>query len=341
MAKIPPLDRREIIAGIHGGIANSWIRDQWNDSGTGLVNTDEINSENHPSPSAGFFLEYQMFNNVYLQLEYNNKEYVYYKDDWATHYIKIWEIPVLLKYMLKTKAGRFSILMGAAYRSIYETGGFFEDGMDMTEITEFSLRQDGVTPMFGFEYSHKINRHIFNLGMRFSSTSILEYYYHDVAENWDYDAKLVSDNIEFLAGYGYNFGGSGDNIQTEESRFRWLFPVHAGYLFYGGGGDDETKGSGMAAGGILYSFQGNVYFGITGFGFQEGGGPLVTVAWSRDPDNIINSFGFVVLPIGDETIAAGMYSLAFKRVSMGILFAGAIGGTADNSVLGITAGYYF
>jgi len=229
--------------------------------------------------------------------------------------------------------------MGAAYRNIYEAGGFFEYGGETPDIYYFELMEDGVAPLFGFEYSYKIKRHVLSLGMRFSTGSLVEYSYHNSFENWDEDFRLDAATAEFLVGYGYNFGGAGDKVQTEESRLKWLFPVHFGFLLMP---DDNNSNSvsPVAAGGILYKFKENVYLGITGFGFKDGGAPLLTAAWGKDPDRMINSAGFIVIPMMDTIIASGIYSIAINRFSISAIFGGDLT-TIGNIAYGLMAGYFF
>ncbi|MCP5515329.1 MAG: porin family protein [Spirochaetales bacterium] len=329
LAAKPVLDKREIIIGFHAGAGISNVKEAWENDSENPYDVDEINSQNNLGPTAGFFLEYQLLNNISLQAEYNRNEKVYYKeDDGTTHYIKTTEIPLMLKYMIKTDIGRFAILMGAAYHNIYDEGN-----MIMPELADAYLTEDGIGPVAGIEYSYKINRHVFNLGIRASSINVLEY----TAVEGEGDFRLDSSTVEFLVGYGYNFGGKGNKVQTEESREKWLFPVHAGFMYMQ---DSDSPYSPLVEAGFLYRFTETKYFGLTGFALSEGGGPLLTMAWTKDPDRVINSIGFIIMPMQDMIIGAGGYNFAWKRFSIGAIFGGPLD-DVQHIAYGLAAGYYF
>ncbi len=349
-ANAPKKEKREFIAGVHAGASLSSLSERYGeDESKNPADLDEINSQNNLSPSGGFFLEIQLLDNIYLQTEYNSKEYVFFKDEGITHSVNVNEFPFLLKYMLKTDAGRFSLLMGAAYRQL-SGSGFFDNAMDMSDISNFSLYESGITGIFGFEYSYKINRHILNMGIRLSSTGLTDYTAYDSAEDWYNDYRLDSGTVEVLLGYGYNLGGSGE-IATGDNRKKWLFPAAFGLMFFNEGEDEneeenENEDSGstypMAMGGALLAITDSFYLGITLFGFQQGGGPLVTFAWTKDPEMFINSCGFIVMPIGGATIAAGMYSISIKRFTVGAIIAGPVSGDDGGDIVyGLLMGYYF
>ena len=253
--------------------------------------------------------------------------------------MKTTEIPLMLKYMYKTDIGRFGILLGLFYRDTYERGGGMEEAGDLIpNINYYDLADDTIGMLAGLEYSLKINRHVFSLGLRVSSASLLEYGYYDSSEDDDGDFNLSTFTSEILIGYGYNLGGKGDKVQTDENREKWLFPVQTGILSIPS--DDNRELSLTIDAGLLYKFTETGYFGLSVLGFSEGAFPLFTAAWTKDPDTIIHSLGFIVVPIQGMTIAAFKYSYAWKRFSIGTMIAGEVA-DLSNLAYGISAGYYF
>lgn len=343
IASQPEKEKREVILGLHGGVSVSMLNSSGIDGDTDAAiypDTDLWNSQANNAPVAGFDLQIQLFENLYLQMEYNKKQLVFYKDDIDEHYLMIDEIPVMLKYMFKSGNSRLSLLMGFSFSTVTEYSGLFEYGEELPGINDFSFTdKNAFGSTFGIEYSHKINRHILSAALRVTSTKYVDYYIQNEETSSDADVNLRADTLEATLGYGYNFGGSG-NTGTDESRKKWLLPAHAGYFFPSAKGDGED-GSPVLTGGILYGLSDNFYLGMTVLGFREGGAPMLSAAWTKDRDKFINNVSAMVLPMFDETVILGSYGIGYNSLGFAVAAGGPLTSFLSDGIWGFLIGYYF
>ena len=295
------------------------------------------NDEKHPSPVFGVNIQYQLFRNLYLQTEFNYKEIFYQKGTDFDNYIKIMEIPVLLKLTKQFNNHRLSMYMGPGFFKVDKAGGLFDYKFDPADFTHVDVRDQDIEMIMGLEYGYKKGRHVLTAGLRYTNMNILEYSFFDVDDGKDYDQMLASSTFELLLGYGYNLGGSGE-IVKEEDKDKWLFPAETGLMFSLRDEEDNTQI--YAGGGALRKIAGNFYGGLKLVVFQEGGAPMLSVAHTKDPDKLIHNYSVLVFPMFDMLVGAFHYSIAINRFSLSAFAGGPLEKITDMGI-GIGAGYFF
>ena len=337
-------EKREIIVGATTGVNIGFIDHRNDDDETDEfydpIDVHDWNDEVHPGPVLGLNFQYQIYNSFYIQTEFNVKEIFFSDFDNQDNYIQIIEIPILLKLTKQFKKNRFSLYLGPSFYSIEKSGGVFNEEYVSGEFQSVDQRDGGSGFIAGMEYGYKTGRHILTAGLRLTSLmSILDYSYQNPSLDV-FDSELVGTSAELLLGYGYNFGGSG-RIETEENRNKWLFPAEAGFMIQSGESSDNTNI--IFFGGGLRKFTENLYFGLKLFAFNEGGAPLLSMAYTKDPDKRIDNYSFIVVPLNGETIYAFQYNIGINRYNLGLFSGGPIGSGFDFSgaAVGITAGYFY
>ena len=336
--------KREIIVGASIGVnignvdKSSNSDNSKDDSPYDPIDTGDWNSENYFSPMVGVNLQYQVFNSFYLQTELNYKEIFISEYDSMDNYIRIIEIPVLFKLTKQFKNNRFSMYMGPAFYKLDKAGGIFDDNYSPPDFTNIHVRDNDIEMIMGLEYGFKKGRHLLTAGLRYSTMTALEYSFFDSDDNQDYDNRLNVSAAELILGYGYNLGGSG-RIETEENRNKWIFPAEAGLMFMlseHNSGNTEM----FAGGGFLRKITKKLYAGIKGIAFTGGGAPMLSIAYTKDPDKIIHNYSFLAFPMMDTFVGAFQYNIAINRFSFGAFAGGPLENIQDIAV-GFGAGYYF
>ena len=336
--------RREFIIGLKGGVNNSFIfnrnRDDDEYSSTPHYNED-WNDEAFLGPVIGATLQLQVTDRFYLQTECNYLTLHFFEDreNDFDNFLEVIEVPVMVKYMRKTGIGRFSALIGPSFLFIINKHGFFdyvED--DPLNYPYLSYRNPAFGFTFGLEYGFKIGNHVFSADARFLSANLMSFTYNDPFDNNFIDFEPGTNTIMASVGYGYNFGGSGE-LHRPGEKSRWLLPAGMGIIF------DTSKSSHntfpAASAGALYGITDSVYLGITGLGIAEtGGGAMITAALAKDPDRLINSISFFIMPMKDTVVWMSGYNIAIKRFMLGTVAGGDLRDFSHFSA-GFMAGYYF
>ena len=344
LEKLANKEKREFIAGASMGVTVGMVKTQ--DDGDGKsdsdydpIDEDKWNDEIHPAPSFGVNLQYQVFNNFYIQTELNYKEISFHDFEGTENYLKIIEIPVLFKLQKQIDIHRFAMYIGPNFYSIEKKTGIFDNDVSpglFSYLQETREEIDlGIT--MGLEYGIKRGRHILTAGLRYTSLSLLDYEFYDVDDDDYYKQRLNASVPEIILGYGYNMGGSG-RIVTEENKDKWLFPVDAGLM------SDITNLTGSsefyAGFGALKKVTDSLYLGLKGIGASNGGAPLLSIAYTKDPDKRIDNYSAVVMPIYDMVIGAFQYNIGFKKINLGAFLISTLD-SSDFIALGLGAGYFF
>ena len=337
-------EKREFIAGASMGVTVGMVDTR--DDGDGKSDSDydpiddkKWNEEIHPSPSFGINVQYQLYNSLYIQTELNYKEISFYEFDGKENYIEIMEIPVLLKFVKQFDIHRIGFYMGPTFYSVTGSDGAL-NGIDPSGLFNHTEAMDGGAGMvMGLEYGLKKGRHLLTAGLRYSVLSkILNYSFYDVEDDDVYDQNLSGTVPELILGYGYNLGGSG-RIETEENKDKWLFPAEAGLMLMLNNNDDNTMP--FAGIGFLRKFTQSLYAGIKAWGFEQGGIPMLSLAYTKDPDKIIHNYSLTVFPMMGMVIGSFEYNIGINRFSLGAFIGGPMDQGLENMAIGIGAGYYF
>ena len=342
-AELMKTGTREFIVGASMGVTVGMIdvRDDGDgniDSPYNPIDEAEWNDDNRPAPSFGVNIQYQLFRNLYLQTEFNYKDVQFYDPGGVDNYIKYFEIPVLFKLVKQLGSHRFGMYMGPSFYSYQDAGGGFDYDVEPGIFTNLDNYEEGIAIVMGLEYGYKKGRHLLSAGFRYSMIDAGDYSFFDSDDNRDYDHRLNVAVPELILGYGYNLGGSG-NITAEKDINKWLFPAETGLMFMLGDNEDNTDL--FIGGGFLRKISSKLYIGLKGFGFSGGGAPLLSLAYSEDPDRLIHNYSFLVFPMMGTVVGAFEYNIAFNRFSIGSFLGGPIDQGFENMALGIGAGYYF
>ena len=228
--------------------------------------------------------------------------------------------------------------MGPSFYDYESAGGGFDYDVEPGIFTHLDNYDSGIAMVMGLEYGYKKGRHLLTAGLRYSMFNAGNYSFFDPDNNETYDHDLHVSVPELILGYGYNLGGSG-NIIKEEEENKWLFPAEAGLMFMLGESEDNTDL--FVGGGFLRKFTSKIYGGLKGFGFSEGGAPMLSIAYTEDPDILIHNFSFLVFPMMGVTVAALEYNIALNRFSLGAFIGGPVDSGISDMAVGIGAGYYF
>ena len=344
LSELAKKGRREFIIGASMGVNIGELTKRTYDDGEDSkdnspydpVDEDTLNEEKHPSPVFGVNIQYQLFRNLYIQTEFNYKEIFFADYGGYDNYIRIVEIPVLLKLTKQFDNHRFSMYFGPAFFKVDKAGGIF-DYENSAAFTNLDVRDQDIETVTGLEYGYKKDRHILSVGLRYTTMNILEYSFYDADDLRDYDKQLASSTFELLLGYGYNLGGTG-KIIAEEDRNKWLFPAETGIMIMLQEEEDNTQI--YAGGGALRKITDKLYAGIKAVIFQEGAAPMISVAYSKDPDKLLQNYSVLVFPMFDTLVGAFHYSIAFNRFSLSAFAGGPLESITDMGI-GFGAGYYF
>ena len=341
-AELMKTGTREFIVGASLGMNISSAEKRIYDDGDSDSDYDPVdiydwNDESHTGPSLGINVQYQLFNNIYIQTEFNYKEIFLSEYGSMDNYIQMIEIPVLFKLTEQFSRHRFSMYMGPSFYRIIKAGGIFEKDYSSAEFTNLDQVENDIGIVMGFEYGYKKDRHLLTAGFRYTNLNILDYSYYNPDKNEDENIGLRASAFELILGYGYNLGGSG-RIEKEEDRNKWLLAADAGFMIMLS--MDENNTVPLGGFGFLKRITKNYYAGIRGFVFSEGGAPMLSIAYTKDPDIIIHNYSFAVFPIMDTLVGAFQYNIAFQRISLGIIAGGPLESMTDLGI-GLTAGYYF
>ena len=264
--------KREFIVGAAvGGVIGNVSTKEQDDGKTGSpddpIDTAKWNDDIKITSVSGINLQYQLFDSLYIQTEFNYKE-IYFSDSGdQDNHIWLFEIPVLFKLLKQFENHRFGMYMGPAFFIVTREYGLFNNEYDPADFTDVAPRDKDVEMIMGLEYGYKKDRHIYTAGLRITSMNILEYTFFDTQDAQEYSQIMSSTTFELLLGYGYNFGGTG-KITAENEEDKWIFPADAGLMFNLGGSDNNTNI--YISGGFLRKFTKNMYWGIKGFVFGEG-----------------------------------------------------------------------
>ncbi len=345
LAELAKKGKREFIVGASLGVNIADITQRSHDDGEDSkdnspydpVHDDEWNKDKPPSPQIGVNIQYQLFRNLYLQTEFNYKELYYSDIGGFENYIRITEIPVLLKLTKQFENHRFSMYMGPGLFKIEKANGIFNYESELN-FTRLDVRDEDIEMIMGLEYGYKKGRHLLSAGLRYTNMNILEYSFFDVDDGRDYDMMLHSSTFELILGYGYNLGGSGKIIE-EKDRNKWLFPAETGLMFMSGGSEDNTDI--FAGGGALRRITPNLYAGIKLFVFSEGGAPMLSIATTKNPDKIIHNYSALVFPVMGTTVGAFEYNIGINKISLGAFMGGPLDNGLQDIAFGVGAGYYF
>ena len=343
LVKLGKKEKREFIIGASAGITIPQITKFEGDDGKEGSNYDPIdegawNDERYFSFSFGANLQYQIYNSLYIQTEFNYKDLSFYDFESLDNYIEIIEIPVLLKLLKQFDRHRFAMYLGPAFCHVMQAGGLLDNNVSPTVFDSLDVNDSYVSMVMGLEYGIKTGRHIFSAGLRYSSMELFNYSFYDADDGRSYDNRVRATVPEIILGYGYNLGGSG-NIETEENRNKWLFPAEAGFMIMLGEDEDNTEP--YAGGGALRRFGENIYLGLKTVVFQEGGAPMISFAYTKDPDEIINNFSVLVFPMFDTVVGAFHYSFVFRKISLSSFIGGPLDEGIESMAVGFGAGYYF
>ncbi len=343
LSEIGKREKREFIVGASLGVNLGMISK--NNNGDSSENADPIdenewNKTNELSPVAGINIQYQIYNSLYLQTEMNYKEIYFSNIDNYDNYVKMIEIPVLIKLTKQLGIHRFSMYMGPAYYSIHDQGGIFNYDYDTGSFNHVEINKEGMEMIAGVEYALKKGRHLLSAGLRLTTMDLADYSYTDPGNGDTYDSSLSGSTAEIILGYGYNLGGSG-RIETEENRNKWMFPASAGFMFQMGESENNTDF--VVFGGALKRINENYYAGLKLFAFQEGAAPLISIAYSKNPDKRIDNYSLIVVPMMGEVIYAVEYSIGIKRISFGLFSGGPIraGSGLSDAAVGFSLGYFY
>ncbi|MFO7848535.1 MAG: outer membrane beta-barrel protein [Spirochaetia bacterium] len=347
-----PSGTREFTVGIRGGAAIGRVQvvdGDDRDENTFFYDGNFLDPgtfDIYPRPLVGVFAELQFTQNLYLQTEFGARQLKFHEthEDEISHEIYYSKIPVLLKPKIKTGLGNISFLAGFSYNILWmdksrESGGLIAQGDEADVITSYDINKTSFSPVLGVEYGISRGRHNFFADARVSNLVLLEYEYINETEGISFPSEIEALDYGASLGYGYNFGGIGDisSKREELDENRWLFPVGIG-----GFTNRFEKIHVMSLWGVLYRFTDTLYGGVTaGIDSDRGGGALLTCAWAKDPDKLINSFSFLVIPGGSNGLFIGtFYNIAVNRYYIGPL---AFFNTSGEHLTqaGLFLGYYF
>ena len=344
LSELGKKEKREFIVGASMGVTVGMVDtrddgDGKSDSVYDPIDENKWNDEIHPAPSFGINVQYQLYNSFYIQTELNYKEVSFYEFDSKENYIEIMEIPVLLKFVKQFDIHRIGVYMGPTFYSVNGSDGAL-NGIDPSGLFDHTEAMDGGAGMvMGMEYGVNKGRHILTAGFRYSIlTNILNYSFYDVEDDDVYDQNLRGSVPELILGYGYNLGGSG-RIETEENKDKWLFPTEAGLMFMLSESEDNTMS--FAGLGFLRKITESLYAGIKAWGFEQGGVPMLSLAYTKDPDTIIHNYSLTVFPMMGMVVGSFEYNIGINRFSLGAFIGGPMDQGLDNMAIGIGAGYYF
>ncbi len=343
LAELGKKGKREFIVGASMGVTAGMVETRDNGDGKSDSDYDPIddnkwNKEIHLAPSFGINVQYQVYNSFYIQTELNYKEVSFYEFDGKDNYIEIMEIPVLLKFVKQFDIHRIGVYMGPTFYTVTGSDGALND-IDPSGLFNHTEAMDGGAGLvMGMEYGIKKGRHLLTAGFRYSILSnIMNYSFYDVGDDKDYDQSLTGSVPELILGYGYNLGGSG-RIETEENKDKWLFPVDAGLM------SDMTNLTGSSdiylGSGALKKVSDSLYMGLKLIVASNGGAPLLSLAYTKDPDKRIDNYSAVIIPMYDMVIGAFQYNIGLKRINLGAFLISTLN-SSEFIALGLGAGYFY
>ena len=334
--------KREFIVGATMGVNIGMINvmdngDGNKDSAYNPIDDNKWNEDIKPAPTFGVNVQYQLFRNLYLQTELNYKDVQFYDSDGVDNYVKYLEIPVLLKLVKQIERHRFGMYVGPSVYSYEKAGGGFDYDVPPGLFTDLNNNEDGIGIVMGLEYGYKKDRHILTAGLRYSTFNAGNYSFFDPDDNETYDHEITVEVPELILGYSYNLGGNGNIVKAEDEN-KWLLPAEAGLMFMLSMDEDNTEL--IAGGGALRKITDNIYAGLRVFAFTQGGAPMLSMAFSKDPDKLIHNYSFIIFPMMGSAVAAFEYNIGIKRYSFGILGGGPLN-DFSHSAIGFSAGYFF
>ena len=343
LAELAKRGRREFIIGASAGITIPQITKSEGDNGKDNSNYDPIdedawNDERYFSFSFGANLQYQIYNSLYIQTEFNYKDLSFYDFEGIDNYMEIIEIPVLLKLLKQFDKHRFAMYAGPTFCHVTQAYGLLDNNVSPTVFDNLDVNEDFIGMVMGLEYGLKTGRHILTVGLRYSTMELFNYAFYDADDGRSYDGKVIAAVPEIILGYGYNLGGSG-KTEKEENRNNWLFPAEAGLMIMLG--DDENNTVPYAGGGALRRFGENIYLGLKAIVFEENGAPMLSIAYTKDPDKIIHNASVIVLPMMEEVIGAFHYSFVFHKINLSAFLGGPLDSGINDMAVGFGAGCYF
>ena len=105
--------------------------------------------------------------------------------------------------------------------------------------------------------------------------------------------------------------------------------------------ESEDNTMSFAGLGFLRKITESLYAGIKAWGFEQGGVPMLSLAYTKDPDTIIHNYSLTVFPMMGMVVGSFEYNIGINRFSLGAFIGGPMDQGLDNMAIGIGAGYYF